>query len=635
MIDYNNSNRISIDDFFKVLNESNLNINSYELQSIFQDYEIFSNGVVYYNKIIDKLFGKYYSKNREIYAENLYDKLTNNGQFKISLNDIKHLYYNTPNNDPRKNIFMKFIDKYKYITKDSIDKPMSIYDMKKLIKYIGYGIEFDDQLYDLLYELENNNNNNFKSNYYDNQILKSNNNYYDNYSNFQYDNKSKNNNIIMKLRKSLIQYGRKSFFDFIKQFKYYDNNTKTISKYDFMKILQDFNIRIPDSDINQLFNEYGVNYKKTIINYLNFINELSNFSINQNRDNEIKKAANFIYKKSNELRKPININFLKEIYSPENNYFIKDSNENKIDFIDCLELFHYAFKGFNHDIIYEEEFIEFYHFISFLIENDNNFISLLNNEWREKDNYKNENNTNFNFTFGKNQNNENYNLKNQNRHFNNLNNNYDNYNSDLNKKYNRNQNENNYNNNNPLEKLKEKLKIRGVRGLLYLHKQFLLSCPNTSKISLNDFKKILLSQHIFFSDSEYENIFYQFSKDNINLDFISFIREFKKELNKNKLNYVEDAYSILNINQNEKVPIEYIKRKYDAKNHPDVISGKKTEEEKLLEFIDCFEINFDLLNQYSNVNFIDFEIFANFYEYVAFVYDNDKIFGKILTSTFH
>ena len=635
MVDYNNSKRISIDDFFKVLYECNININSYELQSIFQDSEIFSNGVVYYNKIIDNLFEKYYSKQREIYAEKIYDKLTNNGQIKISLNDIRNIYYNIPNNSPRKKIFMEFIDKYKYITKGSIDKPITLYEMKKLIKYIGYGIEFDDQLYDLLYELENNNNNNFKSNYYNNQNLKSNSNY-DNYYNYENENKIKNENIIIKLRKYLIKYGRKSFFNFIKQFKYYDNNTRTISKYDFMKVLQDFNIRIPDSDINQLFNEYGVNYKKSIINYLNFLKELSNFSLNKNRENEIKKAANFIYNKSNELRKPINLNFLKEIYSPENNYFIRDSYENKIDFIDCLELFHYAFKGFNHDIFYEEEFIEFYHYISFLIENDNNFISLLNNEWREKEINKIENNNNFNFTFGqKNQNNENYNLKNQNRHFNYQNNNYENNNNEISQKYKKNRNENNYNNNNPLQKLKEKLKIRGVRGLLYLHKQFLLSCPNTSKILLNDFKKILLSQHITFSDSEYENIFYQFSKDNLYLDFISFIREFKKELNEIKLNYVEDAYSVLNINQNEKVPIEYIKRKYDAKNHPDVILGKKTEEEKLLEFIDCFEINFDLLNQYSNVNFIDFEIFANFYEYVAFVYDDDNIFGKILKSTFH
>ena len=79
---------------------------------------------------------------------------------------------------------------------------------------------------------------------------------------------------------------------------------------------------------------------------------------------------------------------------------------------------------------------------------------------------------------------------------------------------------------------------------------------------------------------------------------------------------------------------------YDAKNHPDVISGKKNEEEKLIEFIDCFEINNEILN-YNNNDFniknnnIDFEIFANFYEYIAFVYDDDNIFGNIINSTFH
>ena len=50
-----------------------------------------------------------------------------------------------------------------------------------------------------------------------------------------------------------------------------------------------------------------------------------------------------------------------------------------------------------------------------------------------------------------------------------------------------------YNNNNVLEKFKEKLKSRGIRGLLYLHIQFILSCPNTNKITLNDLKNLFQS----------------------------------------------------------------------------------------------------------------------------------------------
>ena len=57
----------------------------------------------------------------------------------------------------------------------------------------------------------------------------------------------------------------------------------------------------------------------------------------------------------------------------------------------------------------------------------------------------------------------------------------------------------------------------------------------------------------------------------------------------------------------------------------------------MLEFIDCFDLNLNLLNYQFNRdnNYIDFELFANFYEYVAFIYDNDKQFEKILQSTWN
>jgi len=53
IVDYNNANKMTIDDFLNVLNESNLKLTSNEIQSIFQDYQLFSNGLVYYNKILD------------------------------------------------------------------------------------------------------------------------------------------------------------------------------------------------------------------------------------------------------------------------------------------------------------------------------------------------------------------------------------------------------------------------------------------------------------------------------------------------------------------------------------------------------------------------------------------------------
>ena len=651
IIDYNNSMKMSIDDFIKVLNESHLDLNSNEIQYLFQEYEFFMNGVVNYKKILEGLYEKFYNKNREIFAENFYNNLTNDNQITISLNDIRNLYRNSSYNNSRKELFDRFLDEYKFITKASIDKPMTLNDIKKFIKIYGYGIESDNELKALLFGLDFQRNFEDYENGIDNQ-LKNNEKYFHRTNKYYINNKDNNQNkkkienIIDKIKKYFIKYGRKSFFNFIKHFQYFDNNVNSILKFDFVKVLKDFNINIPLIDVEKLYEEFATDEKKLSINYIDFLNEITSNSLNDNREKIIEKAINLILDISDEYQKPVNLNFIKDLYCPKNNYFIRDEILNKNDFDECLELFHYAFKRYNNEKFNSNEFFEFYQFISFLIENDNDFISLLINEWKLNDNINNFPNNNDNIQkqneiFSKTEKNYDFNKNNYissennklNRKFKNFKNEYT-QNYETRKKEIKN-NYYNYNKNNTLEKLKQKLKGRGIRGLLYLHKQFILSCPNLNQISFKDFKNILQEQHIILEDFEYNEIYNKYYKNN-SFIFPLFIREFKKELNEEKLYYVENAYSILDKFQNEKVPIDYIKKNYDAKNHPEVISGKKNEEEKLLEFIDCFEINFDLLNlDNNNNNIVNFEIFANFYEYVAFVYENNDQFGIILKSTFH
>ena len=78
-----------------------------------------------------------------------------------------------------------------------------------------------------------------------------------------------------------------------------------------------------------------------------------------------------------------------------------------------------------------------------------------------------------------------------------------------------------------------------------------------------------------------------------------------------------------------------IKKKFRGDRHPDVLSGRKTEEEIILEFLDCFNINYEILNLDSkqNSNYVDFEIFANFYEYISFIYPDDKEFANIVRAS--
>jgi hypothetical protein len=192
------------------------------------------------------------------------------------------------------------------------------------------------------------------------------------------------------------------------------------------------------------------------------------------------------------------------------------------------------------------------------------------------------------------------------------------------------------NNISPLEKLSQKLKLRGLRGLMNLHKQFIFTCPNLSKITFPYFIQVLKNQKINLSNKEYSKIFSDFSNNKETLDFPGFIRNFKKPLNDIRLSAVEDAFSLLDVDSNDNIYIETIKKKYNPKGNPLVKSGKKNEEEIATEFLDCFELNYNLLTAVDNqnvTNLVSFEEFANFYEYVSFLYDNDEEFVQMVNES--
>ena len=104
-------------------------------------------------------------------------------------------------------------------------------------------------------------------------------------------------------------------------------------------------------------------------------------------------------------------------------------------------------------------------------------------------------------------------------------------------------------------------------------------------------------------------------------------------MNDARLSAVEDAFSLLDVDSNDNIYIDTIKKKYNPKGNPLVKKGIKNEEEISTEFLDCFELNYNLLTTAENPetsNMVSFEEFANFYEYVSFLYDNDVEFCKMV-----
>ena len=633
MIDFEGNKRLNSDEFLTALKRTGIKLETNEIQSLFIGQNYFVNGVVKYQILIDILLGRFWYEKKNSLSEEIFFILTNEGRKVISLNDMKDTLDKIVEESNDKKFLMNFIEKYKIINKNRINQNLILNDLIRFLKFYGFGQESYSFLENLLSVLKpeqeikftpkkierKNGNINKKKEYI---VPNGNNN----------ENNKQIRDIFENLREKLYNYSRKTFFNFIKHFKYYDNNSDFMTKYNFSKVLKDFNIILEQNDLKKIFDEYGVINNEKVMNYKNFINDLISEFTNGKREKIIKYIYGTIEERGNKFNRDIDLSFLKEVYNARKNYFIKEEADNRLEFEDCLELYNYIYKGNKNDIFNLDYFLEFYKCVSFLIQSDSDFIQLMSNEWRvpidyieneiqeNKYDYANESNAKENYEYE-------YDKK-----------------PKLIEKLKNKKDFVEEKNDKSLILLNDILKSRDLRGILYLHLEFINSCHDLSKITFNDFVNVLEIQHINLSNSDMQDLFNMFSsKNNKNfLDFSAFIRNFKIQLNENKLSCVEQAFGNIDINENDKVPINLIKKKFKANNHPNVLNGLRKEEDIILEFLDCFNINYEILNLDSkNKNgnddqrYIDFEIFANFYEYVSFIYPDDNEFEKIINSAWN
>ena len=690
MSDFEGNKRMNIDNFIKVLQRCKIFLNTNEMETLFNEFDFFENGIVKYQILINILLDQFWDDEKLYLSEQIYYLLTGNGRKVASLNVLKNYFDQILLNTLEKKFFLEFINEYKTINKVNISQSMDLKDLVQFLKYYTFGQNDNNYLNDLLNILKSEDekekdqekyNKNKQSGFkkikqaqkqaeYEGKKI-------NNYLGEGYEN-PRINEINAKLRDKLISFGRKTLFNMLKHFKFYDNKTKFISKYDFNKILKNFNIKLPVDDVDELFKNYGIDKIRNTMDYELYLNDLILGYTSKERQNAINYIFDTIAERGENLMKDINLTFLKDIYNGRNNYFQKDEKENRIEFEECLEIYHYSYNGLKVEKISKKEFCYFYYFISILVPYDEDFFYMICNEWRVP--MKNLNNIISNKKDEENindyKNTENI-SDNEIEKNNNKNNKYDNYNTNsykkpkikkpnkyiMNKKdldyedkystNNNNKNKSNIKNDelftkddkeDALYSLNNILTKRGLRGILYLYSQFLSFCPNINKITFNDFVLVFKIQHINLDIKDIKKIFDLYSKKTNNkeedyLDFYSFIRTYKKELNENKLSSVEQAFSIIDEKGEDKMPLDVIKTKYNAKKHPDVLNGKYTEDGKVMEFLDCFDLCYNILkidnkdNKEENGDYVDFEVFANFYEYVSFIYPRDRDFQYVVNAT--
>ena len=176
-----------------------------------------------------------------------------------------------------------------------------------------------------------------------------------------------------------------------------------------------------------------------------------------------------------------------------------------------------------------------------------------------------------------------------------------------------------------LERLRTKLASRGARGIIGLGKQFRIMDDNNSRsLDLYEFSKAIKDYMLGFTDSEIRALFSYFDYDRSGtLSYDEFLQSIRGPLNASRKKLVVQAFNKLDRDGNQWIDINDIKGVYSAKSHPDVLAGRKTEEQILIEFLETFETHHSLRNNGAPDHVVTKEEFEEYYANISASIDND------------
>jgi len=108
-------------------------------------------------------------------------------------------------------------------------------------------------------------------------------------------------------------------------------------------------------------------------------------------------------------------------------------------------------------------------------------------------------------------------------------------------------------------------------------------------------------------------------------------------MNSQRAAVAKKAFAIMDKDKLGKIDINDIRQSYNAKQHPDVKAGKKTEDEILTEFLDTFEDHFcDMKGQEdSRDGVINMNEWLEYYNNVSMSIDNDEYFALMMNNTWN
>jgi hypothetical protein len=141
---------MNIDNFVKALQRCKIFLNTNEMELLFNDYDIFENGIVKYQIIINIILEQFWDDEKLSLSEEIYYLLTGNGRRNASLNVLKNYFDQILADSLDKKFFIEFINEYKAINKVNISQTMNLKELVQFLKYYNFGRQSNKYLIDLI-----------------------------------------------------------------------------------------------------------------------------------------------------------------------------------------------------------------------------------------------------------------------------------------------------------------------------------------------------------------------------------------------------------------------------------------------------------------------------------------------------
>ena len=655
IIDENNSQTIDFDEFKQVCNMYNFGLDDKQLKMVFGNFDSENIGEIDYDEFIRTLRGEM-NEFRQNLVQNVFDKLDIKKSGEISFKELNNKY-NAKNHpdvisgkiseeEALKEFIDTFQETYNYLCGTETNNIVTIEEFLEYYENVSMTIDEDDYFEYLL----NNVWNLGLDIKYKNEIKKP-----DIEENAQEEqiNEQLKEDLNAKKEQSLIKFineirklGSTSLISLMRLFKLNDiNNTKDLEFYEFSKSLHEFETELSDEEILNLFSYFDKD-NTGVINYLNFINAIRG-PMNQKRILILKEAF-----KKLDLDKggQVEIGEIKSQFNAKNDKDVKSGEKTEeevyTEFVDTFQMNHDNRVGPRNKRVTLDEFIDYYNFISMGIEDDAYFISLIQNSWKLNPYYKYNQNgqndlTNINlneisYTHG--------NIKNKKIRVGAA---AAPFGTDMTPNtedkrpfyYHIEQNENIEKEISPIDIFRTAIKKRGIRGIMAMRRAFMIADENDSKtLSLPEFIKFCHDYRMPITGKEINILFEEFDTNkNGQINYEEFISAFTGDMCERRKRLITILFETFDKNRKGFVDLDDIRNAYNPINHPDVLSGKRTEDEVLAEFLDNLQYHFSLLksDKEQENNKINFEEFLEFFNYISAGIEDDEYFESVIKGGFN